>query len=370
MTFRKIDTTLTTEQIAALVGGRIMGDPTRRVRGLCALEDPLDGHVCFLRTKSTRALLRALKGLVVAAALIPEELGQSGSSREPTQSTKVPASHISIEELGPNAPTLILVRDPAAALFSLVPHFFEARTEESEISPLAAVHPTAKVGKGVHIGAYAVIGPHVEVGDDAVIHAHAVLYQAARVGARSVLHSGVAIREHCEIGTDCILHNGTVIGADGFGFVPDGNKGLRKVPQLGNVRIGDSVEVGANVCIDRATLGTTVVDDGTKIDNLAQVGHNVKIGRSSIICGQVGIAGSARVGEGVVIGGQSGVRDHTTIAPGSRVAARSGVSNDLEAGDYAGYPAVPAHEWKRQNAALSRLSKMVTKLQAVVRARG
>jgi UDP-3-O-[3-hydroxymyristoyl] glucosamine N-acyltransferase len=267
------------------------------------------------------------------------------------------------------APTLIEVIDPAAAFFSLIPLFYEPSALPQGVSPFAHVDPTASIDPSAFVGAFAVVGPRVTIAQEVQIHPHVVLYADVSIGASSVLHSGVHVREQCTIGERCTLHNGVIIGADGFGYLPGPGGQLTKVPQVGIVRIGNDVEIGANACIDRATLGETVIGDGSKIDNLAQVGHNVQVGRSVVICGQVGIGGSARIGNHVVLGGQTGVKDHTSIAGGTRVAARSGVSNDLEPGDYAGYPAVPAHEWKRQHTALSRITKVATRLVALVRER-
>jgi UDP-3-O-[3-hydroxymyristoyl] glucosamine N-acyltransferase LpxD len=196
-----------------------------------------------------------------------------------------------------------------------------------------------------------VIGEDVRIEEGAVLRDRVTLYPHSSVGARTVLHSGVVIREQCRIGADCILHNNTVIGADGFGYVPDRKVGLRKVPQIGNVEIGDRVEIGSNTCIDRGAFGSTLVGAGTKIDNLVQIGHNVVIGSNCIICGQVGIAGSAVIGDRVVLGGSVGVADHVTIVPDVRIGARGAVHTSIEKpGDYAGFPIMPARAWRRMMA--------------------
>ncbi len=351
------DKRFTVADIAAMVGGTVIGNTSRVVHGLCSFEDPIEGHLCFARTTSYKAVERALSNVAVAAVLVPDT-----TKLPPLAEESAPASPPT------NAlPSLILVKDPAAALFSLVPQYYQPREASEGVHKLASIDPSATLGPKVHVGPYAVVGADVKIGENAVIHSHVVLYPGVSIGAGSVLHSGVVIREDCEIGEDCIIHNGAIIGADGFGYVPDATLGLRKVPQVGTVRIGDKVEIGANACIDRATLGTTVIDHGAKIDNLAQIAHNVHLGRSAIVCGQVGIAGSVRVGAGAILGGQTGVKDHVNIAAGARVAARSGVSNDIEAGDYAGYPVLPANEWKRQHAALARLTKLLIPLQKLLR---
>jgi len=193
-----------------------------------------------------------------------------------------------------------------------------------------------------------------------VIHPHVTVYPGVRVGARSVLHAGVVIREDCIIGEDNVLQPGAVIGADGFGYIPDPTFGLRPVPQVGHVVLAERVEVGANSCIDRATLGVTAVDTGTKIDNHVQVGHNTKIGKNSILCGMVGIAGSAHIGSNVTLAGYVGVGDHVSIVDNVRVGAKGGVSSDIrEPGDWCGYPVVKGHRWRMQCAALEQLPELM-----------
>jgi UDP-3-O-[3-hydroxymyristoyl] glucosamine N-acyltransferase len=226
------------------------------------------------------------------------------------------------------------------------------------------VHPSAKIGSGVSIGEFAVVGPLTEIGDNVVIHPHVVLYPGVKIGPRSIIHSHAAIREDSVLGAETVIQNGAVIGADGFGYVPDAKLGLVGVPQLGTVNLGDRVEVGANSAIDRATLGTTTIGLGTKIDNLVQIGHNTRIGRFSILCGQVGIAGSCEIGNQVVIGGQAGVGDHLKIADGIRVGAKSGVVSDLtEKGDYLGFPPLPAQVARRVFAILPQLPDLFRKLK-------
>jgi UDP-3-O-[3-hydroxymyristoyl] glucosamine N-acyltransferase len=340
---------LSVKEIASLVNGEVVGNQESKVHGLCPLDAPLANHLSFVRSVSLETLSTLLKDCTLSALLVPDTIFQGLTNDQKSKRASELTGGVS----------LILASDPAAALFSLVPNFYQDERPAPGVSPLASVDQSATVDPSASIGAFAVIGPRSRIEANAIIHPHVVLYQGVHIGARSVLHSGVVVREDCSVGADCIIHNGCIVGADGFGYSPDKSGRLTKIPQVGNVVIHDSVEIGANTCVDRATLGATQIGAGTKIDNLAQVGHNVRIGRSSIICGHVGIGGSSTIGDGVVIGGQSGVRDHIQIDSGVRVGGRSGVSNNLRAGDYLGYPAISAGDWHRQIAALSRIPKLL-----------
>lgn len=350
---RRKNIQISLHELLPRVSGKAFGAPDRSISALCPLEAPVEGGLSFAKSPGKRSRSLVAQAGSLAALLVPLDSAETFSFPDSSEAT----------------PTLVEVTDPAAAFFSLIPLFYEPSIPPQGVSPLAQVDPTASIHPSAYVGAFAVIGPRVSIAAEAQIHPHVVLYADVSIGAGSVLHSGVHVREQCSIGEHCTLHNGVIVGADGFGYLPKADGQLSKVPQVGTVRIGNHVEIGANACIDRATLGETVIGDGSKIDNLAQVGHNVQVGRSVIVCGQVGIGGSARIGNHVVLGGQTGVKDHVSIAGGTRVAARSGVSNDLEPGDYAGYPAVPAHEWKRQHTALSRITKVAARLVALVRER-
>lgn len=327
-------------RLAAEVGGELLG-PDSRVSVISALEDDVPGSLTFAKR------LPASPGSMKAAALLlPRPVAEWTGS----------------------GPSVIAVDDPQRAMMALVPLFFAPYSYPASISPKADVHPSAKLGEGVHIGPFVWVGERAEIGDGAIVHAHCAIYPGARIGARAVIHSGATVREDCMIGCDAVIQNGAVIGADGFGYVPNPKTGLEAVPQIGVVQLEDRADVGANSCIDRATLGTTRIGAGAKIDNLVQIGHNCSIGRHTIICGQAGIAGSTKVGSGAVIGGATGIADHVTVGEGVRVGARGGVTSSLlEKGDYAGHPAVPAGDWRRQVHAIAELPGLLRELKKILR---
>lgn len=329
-------------EVASRVKGVLLGDPNAIVRGLCPLDEPRAEHLAFTRESSLDKVLSQLQGSPLSSVIISDRARPAAP----------------IPQLN-----LIAVNSPLAAIVQLIPHFYPEHVQPAEISSKAEIHPTAKLGKNVSIGAFSVIGARATIGDGTRIHPHVVVYHDAQIGAGCELHSGAIVREGVVLGDRNVIQNGAILGADGFGFVPGSsvpgsNVPILKVPQVGTVQTGAEVEIGANACVDRAALGSTRIGHGTKLDNLVQVGHNNKIGKFSIICGQTGIAGSCHIGDGVIIGGSAGIKDHVTVADGVRIGARAGVIQDLlEKGDYAGFPAVRAHSWRRQLVLLQRLLK-------------
>ena len=228
----------------------------------------------------------------------------------------------------------------------------------TQVHASATIDATAKIGVGTKIGASCYIGPNVIIGENSVIYPNVTILDESTVGNKTVIWSGTVIRERCHIGNDCIIHPNATIGADGFGFRPDPERGLIKIPQIGNVIIGNNVEIGANTCVDRGKFSSTVLGDGCKIDNLVQIGHNSRLGKFCIMAGNSGLAGSVTLGNGVIIGGSASIKDHTTIGDGAIVGAGSGVTGDIEAGKtMLGYPAVEAREALKQWAILKRLVK-------------
>ncbi|MGZ9676136.1 UDP-3-O-(3-hydroxymyristoyl)glucosamine N-acyltransferase [Flavobacterium sp. GNP001] len=224
------------------------------------------------------------------------------------------------------------------------------------IHPTATIDATAQICNGAKIGAGCYIGPNVIIGDNSTIYPNVTILDESTVGKNTVIWSGTVVRERCHIGNDCIIHPNATIGADGFGFRPDPQRGLVKIPQIGNVIIGNNVEIGANSCVDRGKFSSTVLGDGCKIDNLVQIGHNSKLGKFCIMAGNSGLAGSVTLGNGVIIGGSASIKDHTTIGDGAIVGAGSGVTGDIPAGKtMLGYPAVEARDALKQWAILKRL---------------
>jgi UDP-3-O-[3-hydroxymyristoyl] glucosamine N-acyltransferase len=226
----------------------------------------------------------------------------------------------------------------------------------SEIHPTATVDASAKIGKNTKIGANCYVGPGVILEDNVILYPNVTILDASSVGTGTVVWSGAVVRERCHIGAFCIIHPNATIGADGFGFRPDSEKGLVKIPQIGNVIVGNYVEIGANSCVDRGKFSSTIIGDGCKIDNLVQIGHNSKLGKCCIMAGNSGLAGSVTLGDGVIIGGSASIKDHTTIGNGAIVGAGSGVASDIEAGKTVlGYPAIDAKDALRQWAILKKL---------------
>ena len=230
------------------------------------------------------------------------------------------------------------------------------------IHPTAVVDASATIGNHTKIGAGVYIGPNVKIGENVLIYPNVTILDESTIGNQTTIWSGTVIRERCHIGSQCIIHPNATIGADGFGFRPDPERGLVKIPQIGNVIIGNGVEIGANSCVDRGKFSSTIVGDGCKIDNLVQIGHNSKLGKFCIMAGNSGLAGSVTLGNGVIIGGSASIKDHTVIGDGAIVGAGSGVTGDIPAGKtMLGYPAVEARDALKQWAILKRLVRDANK---------
>lgn len=333
---------LTVGEIAALVGGQVDGDASLAIHGLCRIEEGGPGLLSFLHSDKyfQHLYTTAAAAVLVPAAFKPEH-----------------AQH----------PTLIRVQSPYFAFNILLQQMWQQSLAAPEQEQHSYVHPTATLGKDVYVGAFAYIGKDAVVGDGARIYPHSYVGPGARVGAESILYAGVTIYHGCVVGQRCILHSGAVIGPDGFGFLQNPQGESIKIPQIGNVVLEDDVEVGAGTCIDRATLGSTVIRKGVKLDNLIQVAHNTEIGSHTVIAAQAGISGSSKIGSYCMIGGQTGMVGHIRIADRTQVGAKSGLSKHITTpgGAFRGAPAHPLREQLKMEAALRHLPELLNRVNTL-----
>lgn len=332
-------------EIAEHLGARIVGDPDRSVSGVAALRDAGPGELSFLFGPRHRREAEASRAGVLLTGAWAEDLAD-----------------------GPAGRTLVVVEDPELALNRVLDLLYPATAVEPGVHPTALVDPEARVAEDASVGPYAVVGAGSTVGSGSAIHAHAVLGRNCRVGSGCVLHPHAVLYDGTVLGDRVVVHAGTVVGADGFGYVSRAD-GHHKVPQVGRAVVEDDVEIGALSAVDRAKVGRTRIGEGTKIDNLVQVGHNVEIGRRSILCGQSGIAGSTRLGDGVVLAGQAGVGGHITLGDGVQVGAASAAVRPVPDGTVvsATVPAMEIGRWRRQAALLGRLDEMNRRLRRLER---
>lgn len=295
---------LSAAAVASLLQGTVEGDPDVSLSAVCPIEGGLKGALSFLANpKYTHHIYTTGASAVIVSNDFKAE-------------RPVPC-------------TLIRVKDPYAAFALLLEQYARMKRPSAGIHPSATIDATAKVGENAYIGAQAVIGSGALVGRGCCIHGQTYIGRNAKVGDHVTLHAGVRLLDDCVVGNNCIVHSGTVIGSDGFGFAPSDNA-YGKVPQIGNVILEDDVEIGANCTIDRATMGSTIIRRGVKLDNLIQVAHNVEIGEHTVIAAQTGIAGSTRIGKRCMIGGQVGIIGHITIGDNVKIAAQSGIGADVK----------------------------------------
>jgi UDP-3-O-[3-hydroxymyristoyl] glucosamine N-acyltransferase len=244
--------------------------------------------------------------------------------------------------------------------------FYQPPAYPAGIHPTAVIDPTAEIGASAHIGAYVVIGPKVRLGPHATLLPHVVLYPGVQSGHHLFAHAHAVVREGCVLGDEVTLENGAIVGADGFGFSKNENGEWEKIPQSGPVRLGNRVDVQANACIDRATIGTTEIGDGTKVDNLVQVGHGSRVGQNTLLCAQTGLAGSSNVGDNVILAGQTGIAGHCTIGDGVILTAQSAVSHDVPPGKMiSGSPGFDNRVWLRAVTIFQRLPELLKRLDRV-----
>jgi len=335
-------------QIALLTDGRTEGDPLAAVSSFGKIEEAVAGQLAFLANPKYEEFLYTTG----ASVIIVNEL---------------------LELKQPVNATLIRVPDAYTAFASLLTKYQEIVAQQlTGIQEPSYRSASARIGENVFIGAFAYLGDGVALGNHVKIHPQVYLGNNVRVGDHTVLHPGVKIYHNCVIGAHVTVHAGSVIGGDGFGFAPQADGSFKKVPQIGNVEIEDYVEIGANVTIDRATIGSTVIRTGAKLDNLIQIAHNVDVGHHTVIAAQAGISGSTKIGSGVMIGGQAGIVGHVQIADGARINAQSGVTKSIKSPGGA-VTGSPAHDYTSalRSQALSRklpeLEKRLKELEEQVR---
>jgi len=322
------------EEINTLLKGEIVGSTNNSVSSPQQLELAEDNQISFIGNKKYEKFWADSKAPI---ALVNEDISiEPGENRA---FIKVKNSELAMTQL--------------LELFAPAPPQFEV-----DIHPTAVVDTTAVLGAGTRIGAGCYVGPNVQIADNVTLYPNVTVLDDCTIGKNSVLWSGAVVRERCHIGAYCILHPNATIGADGFGFTPCPQRGLVKIPQIGNVVLGNGVEIGANACVDRGKFSSTILGDGCKIDNLVQIGHNSVLGKFCIMAGNSGLAGSVTLGDGVIIGGSASIKDHTTIGSGATIGAGSGVTGDVEAGKVMlGYPAAEARTTLKQWAVLRNLAK-------------
>jgi UDP-3-O-[3-hydroxymyristoyl] glucosamine N-acyltransferase len=327
--------------IASALHARLEGGaPDTQITGLNGIEQAGPGEITFVANPKYAAAARLTKA---AAVIVAENF------------PGIPAATLRVE-------------DPYLSFARALELFHQPVEYAPGVHPTAVVHPTAKVGSDAHIGPYVVIDENVEIGANAVLLAHVVIYRGVKIGDGFFAHANAVVREDCRIGNNVLLHNGVVIGSDGFGFAKTHDGHWYKIPQPAPVIIEDDVEVQANSCIDRASVGETRIGRGVKVDNLVQVGHGSQVGEDALLCSQVGLGGSSEIGNRVILTGQVGVVGHCKVGEAAIVTPQSGVANDVPAGALvSGAPAVDHKLWLKYSALLPKLPEMARALRAKMR---
>jgi UDP-3-O-[3-hydroxymyristoyl] glucosamine N-acyltransferase len=322
-------------ELASRLGAELQGDASLEITGVKGIEEAGPSEITFVANPRYAGLARTTRA---AAVLVEPEF--------------------------PEIPTSTLrVKNPYFAFSRALGLFYQPPAYPPGIHPTAAIDPTAAIAEDAHIGAYAVVGPGVHLGPNATLLPHVVLYPGVRTGSHFFAHAHAVVRENCVLGDHVTLENGAIVGADGFGFAKNEAGQWEKIPQSGPVRLGNRVDVQANACVDRATVGATEIGDGTKIDNLVQVGHGSRVGANTLLCAQTGLAGSSVVGDNAILAGQVGVAGHCSVGDGAILTAQSGVSHDIPAGKMiSGSPGFDNRTWLRAVSIFQRLPELVKRL--------
>jgi UDP-3-O-[3-hydroxymyristoyl] glucosamine N-acyltransferase len=331
------------KELAELTGGRILGNQDADIIGAAGIKEAGDGDITFLSDKRG---LPDISGSRASAIITNESL-------------------IDLVKEALDTVNLLVVENPQYSFAKAIEAFYLQHHDPTGISEKSITGNNLKIGSDVSVYPFAFIGDNVSLGDRAIIFPGVYIGKGVSVGNDSVIHPNVTIRENVVIGEKVIIHSGSVIGSDGFGYTLEKGEHY-KIPQIGGVIIEDNVEIGSNVSIDRGSTGNTVIGQGTKIDNLVQIAHNVSIGKKCIIVSQVGISGSVEIGDGVVLAGQVGVKDHVKIGAGAVAAGQSGITRDIPEGQvYSGMPAIPHKTWLRSQSMFAKLPEYMKRLQDV-----
>ena len=328
----------TAKEIANILRGTVEGDETVIISSISKIEEGKDGDLCFLSNSKYNSYLYSCKASII-----------------------IVNNNLQLEDKVDS--TLIRVEDSYLAFSQLLDLHNKISSQKSGISKKSHISDSAEIGKDCYIAPFVFIGENVIIGNNVQIHPHCFIGDNAIIKNNTILFYGVKIYNNCKIGEENIIHAGAVIGSDGFGFAPISDGNYKKIQQIGNVITHDFVEIGANTTIDRATLGSTIINKGVKLDNLIQIGHNVEIGENTVIAGQCGIAGSTKIGKNCMFGGQVGVIGHLKIGDNVKIAAQSGVTSDIKDNQtIQGMPAIPSMNFNRSYIHFKNLPEIVKKI--------
>ncbi len=330
-------------QIATIVNGEIIGSSSVIVTDLAKIEEGQEGTLSFLSNPKYEEFIYTTKSSICI----------------------VNKDFIPVKPL-PLSLTLIKVENSYTCFAQLLELYDNLNKKEAKIEQPSFIDNSAVIGSDLYLGAFAYIGKNVEIGNNVVIYPNVYLGDNVKIGSNTILHPGVSIYFGCKIGENCIIHAGTVVGSDGFGFAPNSEGVFQKIPQIGNVIIENNVEIGSNCAIDRATMGSTFIREGVKIDNLCQIAHNVEIGENSALAALVAVAGSAKIGKRVMIGGQAAINGHLSIADDTKIVGQSGVVKTVkEAVTLMGTPAIPLNDFKKSTVGFRKLPFILSKLEEI-----
>jgi UDP-3-O-[3-hydroxymyristoyl] glucosamine N-acyltransferase len=332
----------TAKQIASFLSGEIEGNPDVSVNTLSKIEEGVTGSLTFLSNPKYTPYIYTTQASVVLVNrdFVPEQ---------------------------PINATLIRVDDPYSSLAILLTMVSQAKASKKGIDPQSSIAATATLGENLYVGAFTVIGQNANIGNNTQLHAQVYVGEGVKIGSDCIIYPGVKILDDCVIGNGCILQPGSIIGSDGFGFAPQGSGDYQKIPQIGNVILEDNVEIGANTTIDRATMGSTIIRKGVKLDNLIQIAHNVEVGTNTVIAAQTGISGSTKIGGNCMIGGQVGMAGHLKIADGTQIGAQSGIAHSVvdASTPLFGSPSMPHVKFARSYAIYKKLPELNQEIGAL-----